>query len=113
MTPATFVILLAATVLAAAPAWALDDPTRPPLRAAKVAATPAKPAPPLLILQSVIRSPNGDAAIISGKLVPVGGHIGAARLVRVSEDEAVLRVDGAEKRLPLYPAARKRVGAAR
>jgi len=112
VTPATTVILLAAVVLAATPAWALDDPTRPPLRAAKVAA-PAKPAPPLLILQSVIRSPNGDAAIISGKLVPVGGRIGAARLVRVSEDEAVLRVDGAEKRLPLYPAARKHVGAPR
>ncbi len=88
---------------------ALDDPTRPPMRA-RVAAEVASPGEPLLILQSVIRSPNGNAAIISGRLVPVGGRIGAARLVRVTEDAAVVVANGVEKRLALYPAAQKRFG---
>lgn len=103
---------LGVLALTIGPARALDDPTRPPLRAARVAAAPAQPTEPLLILQSVIRSPNGHAAIISGKLVPVGGRIGSARLLRVTEDSAVLQVAGMEKRLALYPAAQKRYGGA-
>jgi len=89
-------------------AHALEDPTRPP-RAERIAA-PGTDSAEFLILQSIIRSPNGNAAIISGRLVPVGGRIGAARLVRVTEDEAVIQVGGAEKRLALYPTARKRFG---
>jgi hypothetical protein len=95
--------------LALQPAHALEDPTRPP-RTERIAAPGTDATELLLILQSIIRSPNGNAAIISGRLVPVGGRIGAARLVRVTEDEAVLQVGGAEKRLALYPTARKRFG---
>lgn len=102
--------LAALLAFVAGGAHALDDPTRPPVRAARVAAMPDRPPEPLLILESVIRSPNGNAAIISGKLVPVGGRIGAARLLRVTEDSAVLQIDGSEKRLALYPAAQKRFG---
>ena len=102
-------LVAAALVAASGSLRALDDPTRPPLRA-RVAAAAASPAEPLLILQSVIRSPNGNAAIISGRLVPVGGRIGTARLVRVTEDAAVVEANGVEKRLALYPAAQKRFG---
>jgi len=102
-------ILLPAFALGAERTHALEDPTRPP-RVDRIAAPATHSAEPLLVLQSIIRSPNGNAAIISGRLVPVGGRIGTARLVRVTEDEAVIQVGGAEKRLALYPAARKRFG---
>jgi MSHA biogenesis protein MshK len=109
MTRIATAILLVALALNVERAHALEDPTRPP-RAERIAAPATHSAEPLLILQSIIRSPNGNAAIISGRLVPVGGRIGDARLVRVTEDEAVIQIGGAEKRLALYPAARKRFG---
>jgi hypothetical protein len=90
------------------PGLALDDPTRPPpgLRASVARSTPADE----LVLQSVIISPAGRSAIISGEHVSVGGKIGGARLVQVSEGAVVLLVGTTPRRLELFPGIHKRQG---
>jgi hypothetical protein len=85
---------------------ALDDPTRPPpgLRGATGKPVPGDQA---LVLQSVIISPSSRSAIISGEHVMLGGRIGGARLVKVSEGAVVLLVGGSQRRLELYPGVQK------
>ncbi|MDP3715520.1 MAG: hypothetical protein Q8R21_03820, partial [Burkholderiales bacterium] len=60
------------------------------------------------VLQSVMMSPTRKVAMISGQLVVLGGRYGTARLVRLTDSEAVLR-DGTETIvLSLYPQVEKR-----
>jgi hypothetical protein len=88
------------------PAWGLDDPTRPP--AGLRGATPARlPGDGDLVLQSVIIAPSNRSAIISGEHVMLGGKIGAARLVKVSEGAVVLLIGNSQRRLELYPGVHK------
>lgn len=100
--------LAACCLLLAARAGAADlpDPTRPPAAAAVVegvaAAIEQQP-----VLQSVIISPTRRVAIISGQTVALGAMYRGARLVKVSEGEAVLR-DGKEiQTLKLFPDLQK------
>jgi MSHA biogenesis protein MshK len=102
--------LLFAGMLSAAamPAGAqgLADPTRPP--AGLVASDAYGEANGGPVLQSVMISPGRKAALISGQVVVLGGKYGSARLVRLTESEAVLR-DGSETTvLRLYPLVDKR-----
>ncbi|MCW5603022.1 MAG: hypothetical protein KIT18_00515 [Burkholderiales bacterium] len=85
-----------------APAQTLNDPTRPPPGYADAEpAGGAQRAGP--VLQSVIITPSSRSAIISGETVRLGGRYGNARLVKVSENEVVLK-DGDETLvLKLYP----------
>ncbi len=84
----------------------LGDPTRPPAEFAGPEG--AEPAEAGLRLQSVLLPKNGKpTAIISGKLVALGGKVGEARLVRLSETEAVLAGPQGIERLALTPDARK------
>jgi MSHA biogenesis protein MshK len=107
---------LAAAFLVAS-AWAsighgqLADPTRPPV--ALTAPAPDAPAAEAASgLQSVIMRKNGKpAALINGEVVELGGKLGEARLVKISEDAVVLRGPQGEETLRLTPAAEKKVGA--
>jgi MSHA biogenesis protein MshK len=75
----------------------LPDPTRPPgvLSGGGVEGG----AEAGLRLQSVLTKGDRPMAIISGQVVRVGEKVGEARLVRVTENEAVLRGPGGVERL--------------
>lgn len=93
-------------VTAPAEAQGLADPTRPPAGLAAPDASGEVNGGP--VLQSVIMSSGRKAALISGQVVVLGGKYGTARLVRLTESEAVLK-DGSETMvLRLYPLVDKR-----
>jgi hypothetical protein len=102
--------LCAVIALAAAPAvQALEDPTRPPPGFGRgVSSAPRGAGASDLVLQSVIISESGRAAIINGARVALGARLGSARLVKVSESEVELLIGNARRRLALYPGVDKR-----
>ncbi len=104
---AAWLVAASALMPAAAGAQALSDPTRPPaaLLGAEGAAVGTAGAP---VLQSVIISPAVKAAIINGEMVRLGDAFGNARLVKVSENEVVLKEGDEEQILKLYPGVEKR-----
>ena len=85
----------------AAIAQILTDPTRPPagLQSSE-AADDALAAP---VLQSVMISSTARSAIIGGKAVKLGGTYGDARVVKITENEVVLRSSGGTETLKMYP----------
>lgn len=90
----------------AAGAQLLNDPTRPPGALggpAEIAGGGGGP-----VLQSVMLSPGRKIAVISGEMVVLGGRYGEARLVRLTESEAVLKNGGETTVLRLYPLVEKR-----
>lgn len=90
----------------AAGAQGLTDPTRPP--GALAAATGDESVISGPVLQSVMLSQGRKMALISGEMVVLGGRYGSARLVKLTESEAVLK-DGAETTvLKLFPLVEKR-----
>ncbi len=88
----------------------MTDPTRPPAGFAlgdpQGAIDASAP-----VLQSVMISPTGRAAIISGEMVRVGQKFGDAVLVKVAEGEVVLRTGSGTQVLKLYPGVDKRASA--
>lgn len=100
--------LAALWLCTSAQAQGLDDPTRPPpgFRGGAGAARASGPAEGL-VLQSVIISDTNRSAIISGQHVALGGKIGAARLVRVSEAAVVLLTGEDRRTLKLFPGVHK------
>ena len=60
------------------------------------------------MLQSVIISEASRSAIISGEHVMLGGKIGQARLVKVSEAAVVLLTGASRRTLKLFPGVHKR-----
>lgn len=90
-------------------ALAAGDPTRPP--AAWLGEGDAQPgAAGALRLQSVLMPQHGrPVAIIGGQTVPLGGSVGDARLVRLTEREAVLQGAEGVTRLYLTPDVDKRM----
>jgi len=85
-------------------AQALSDPTQPPAATDAVSAPGgAQSSPQLSRLQSVLIAPGRRIAIIDGVTVPLGGKLGDATLVRLSETEAVLRKGGETEVLKLLP----------
>lgn len=99
--------LLAATLLAGAAFGqeTLPDPTRPPAamidgQGSAVASVTTGP-----VLQSVLLSRSRKSAIIGGERVELGGLYGDARLVRLSEREAVLEGPEGRTVLRLLPEA--------
>lgn len=100
-----------AAALALAPCLAradMADPTRPPAGMLAPASAAASAPMDALQLQSVLlgrgRTP---AAVISGQLVLLGGRVGDAQLVRVTERGAILKGPQGETRLALTPQAHK------
>jgi MSHA biogenesis protein MshK len=84
----------------------MADPTRPPSGFAVAEPDAALAVGP--VLQSVMISPRGRSAIISGEVVRVGQKFGDAVLVRVAENEVVLKGDSGEQVLRMYPGVEKR-----
>ncbi len=91
-------------------AQVINDPTRPPagLAAGAADADLVVDTGGGMRLQSVLISPTYNAAIISGVMVKLGEKYGDAVLVRVAENEVVLKSGGTQQVLKLYPGVEKR-----
>ena len=91
-------------------AWAqvVNDPTRPPGGFAVGDPEAAGDAGGGLVLQSVMISPTRKSAIINGEMVRLGGKYGDAVLVKLTENEAVLKSGSEMQVLKLYPGVEKR-----
>ena len=90
----------------------LHDPTRPPGDAAQQADAGQGLAAPSGLQSVILRKHGKPAALINGEVVELGGKVGEARLVKVTEDAVVLKGPGGEETLRLIPAAeKKKVGA--
>jgi MSHA biogenesis protein MshK len=96
---------------AAAGAQAFSDPTRPPANFGG-ASDPDADGGGGTVLQSVIISPTGKAAIISGVVVKLGEKYGDAVLVKVAESEVVLKTGTTSQTLKLLPGVEKRESSA-
>lgn len=94
-------------VAATAVAQTLADPTRPPaaLNPALANASAAYAGP---VLQSVLISRGRRVAIIDGKEVRVNEKFGAARVIRITGTEVVLRSGRNVQTLKLFPDMDKR-----
>lgn len=82
----------------------LTDPTRPPASIAVPDAESNVEADKKAIgLQSVFISKNHRAAIIDGQMIALGGKLGEATLVEVSESCVVLKTPKGREILTLFP----------
>lgn len=90
----------------AAAAQGVADPTRPPGAVAESLADGGGYSGP--VLQSVMLSPSRKVAVISGEMVALGGRFGGARLVKLTESEAVLRNGADVTVLRLHPQVNKK-----
>lgn len=86
----------------------LPDPTRPP---AIPAAGPgdADAQATIAELQSVLISPQRRIAIVNGRAVQVGDRVGEAKVVKISENEVVLRNGQDTRVLKIFPHIEKRM----
>ena len=85
-----------------------NDPTRPPAGLGATADMDTADGGGGIMLQSVIISPAGRAAIISGVMVKLGEKYGDAVLVKVAESEVELKSGSTSQVLKLYPGVEKR-----
>ncbi len=83
------VISLAMVVPGALSAQALADPTRPP--GGDTPGATDEGAAAVSRLQSVLIAPGRRIAVIDGRAVALGGTIGDARVVRITETEVELK----------------------
>lgn len=87
----------------------LNDPTRPPIApAGPVASIEKRPSVEGLVLQSVLVAADRRAAVISGRMVAIGGSVGGYRLVQVGENDVTLSGPEGIKTLKLFPAVQMR-----
>ena len=92
--------------MAGAQAQAQSESAHPP---SAVAASPGEPrAAPANRLRSVLISPGRKLAIIDGITVPLGGMVGGARLVRITDTEVLLKTGTETEVLKLFPGTDKR-----
>lgn len=91
-------------------AQGLSDPTRPP-GASSGMTQAAGPGEELAIsatqLQSVLIAPGRRVAVINGQAVALGGMVGEAKVVKISETEVVLRRGAENEVLKMYPGVEK------
>lgn len=87
----------------------LPDPTRPPMAVSEpVAASPEGGALPPSGLQTIILGKGHQPmAVINGVTIQLGGKVGDATLVRLSESEAVLQGPSGREILYLTPGVEK------
>lgn len=106
----TGVCLLAMLWWSNVQAETLLDPTRPPAElgvagGAEMEGMTAKGP----ILQSVLISAGRKSAIIGGQMVRLGGKYGEARVVRITENEVILKTGTLTETLRLFPDVDKRL----
>lgn len=82
-------------------AQVLTDPTRPP--AATAGAPYAPDETPGTQLQSILLSSGRKVAVINGSMIPLGGMVGEAKVVKISETEVVLKKGDETEVLKLFP----------
>ena len=107
-TGAPYCILTAAMLAAMvdARAQALIDPTRPP--SAPIGLTAVQEEVTGTQLQSILFSSGRKVAVINGIMVPLGGMVGEARVVKITETEVVLKKGEETEVLKMYPGIDKR-----
>lgn len=101
----------AALGTAGAKAQVLSDPTRPPATYGAPSATSPSAAdepPPGTQLQSVLLSRGRKLAVINGTTVPLGGMVGEAKLVKITETEVTLKKGDETEVLKMFPGVEKR-----
>lgn len=100
-------MLATATVvaMAGAQAQALTDPTRPP--SAPTGSPAAQEEAAGTQLQSILLSSGRKVAVINGNVVPLGGMVGEAKVVRISETQVVLKKGDEIEVLKLFPGVDK------
>lgn len=83
----------------------LSDPTRPP--GGSAAPVPGQASveevPAGTQLQSVLIAAGRRVAVINGTTVPLGGMVGEAKVIKISETEVVLRRGTETEVLKMYP----------
>jgi len=105
--PSSLALCLALLASGTASAQVLNDPTRPPSGFA-VGDAEGGDAGGGIMLQSVMISPTRKSAIINGVMVKLGEKYGDAVLIRVAENEVVLKSGATQQVLKLYPGVEKR-----
>ena len=104
--PLRCVALAAVFLAAAAQAQPLNDPTRPPGAGAMQQGAEDE-APLGKQLQSVLLSGGRKIAVIDGTMVPLGGMLGEARVIKITETEVVLKTGEETETLKLFPGVDK------
>ena len=99
-------MLMAMLAGTCAHAQELADPTRPPasIESARDQDAAAASGP---VLQSVLISPTRKIATINGQVLKQGDRFGDARVVKISENEVVLRNGREVQTLKLFPQVEK------
>jgi MSHA biogenesis protein MshK len=94
---------------AALPAWGqLSDPTRPPGATGQAMQGGLDESQPTgTQLQSVLIAAGRRVAIINGNTVALGGMVGEAKVIKISETEVVLRRGAETEVLKMYPGIEK------
>lgn len=90
----------------------LADPTRPPSVAGARPPAP-KPAPPTEWVLTLVKfSAAQRSAVVNGRVVREGGHVGGARVIAIERDAVILQYEGRRLRVALQrPAVKARAGA--
>jgi MSHA biogenesis protein MshK len=89
-------------------AQGLNDPTRPPREILGGAADVVEPAASFSPAQVVIVSTDRRQATINGQTVVLGGRYGNATLVRISDEEIVLKRADATEVIKLYSSVHRK-----
>ena len=107
---AMFAIVLFGAGLASAASEPLADPTRPPVMLGSEFSSGGDLMPSRLTSVVLPRQGGGrPSAVIGGQVVQLGGLVGEARLVRVTESEALLEGPDGVERLYLTPDIEKKM----
>jgi MSHA biogenesis protein MshK len=102
-----------ATLVTAALAQPLSDPTRPPNVSNAPTGEQVLDSETPRQLQSILFSRNRKVAVINGETVPLGGKVGEAVVAKITESEVVLRYPDRTETLKLLgDIERKPVGKA-
>ncbi len=102
------VLLAIVLPMAGAQAQALSDPTRPPSALSTSGSTVVQEEIAGTQLQSILLSRGRKVAVINGSMVSIGGMVGEARVVRITETQVVLKKGEETEVLMMYPGIDKR-----
>ena len=91
-----------------AQAQTLADPTRPPAAISAPTGPAAQEEFTGTRLQSILLSSGRKVAVINGTMVPLGGMVGDARVVKITETQVVLKTGAETEVLSMYPGIDKR-----
>jgi MSHA biogenesis protein MshK len=106
-------LTLALPALADDPVAPLADPTQPPSAIVGLDGTVSMELANSGLTSVMVPKKGKPMAVIGGQLVPLGGMVGEARLVRLSETEAVLEGPEGIERLYLTPDVEKKMNVTR